>query len=103
MPYIQRDSSIEKGRRTQFPLRLAYAMTVWKAQGDTLELAVVDIGTRETAGLSFVALSRVKHILNLAVIPFDFKRAKKISKSENLKLRKLEEARLNALANATTF
>jgi hypothetical protein len=34
----------------------SYAMTVWKSQGKTLGKTVVDIGPKETAGLTFVAL-----------------------------------------------
>ncbi len=63
--------------RIQFPLRLAYAMTVWKSQGETLGKTEVDIGPKETTGLTFVALSRVRHISDLAVLPFDYKKKKK--------------------------
>ncbi len=87
--------------RIQFPLRLAYAMTVWKSQGETLGKTVLDIGPKETAGLTFVTLSRVRHISDLAVLPFDYQRALKISIGDGLFSRKMEEKRLNMLCQAT--
>ena len=48
--------------RRQFPLVLGWALTPWKAQGMTLEKAVVKIGRRAaTPGVLFVALTRVRH------------------------------------------
>jgi ATP-dependent exoDNAse (exonuclease V) alpha subunit len=47
--------------RTQFPLRIAYAITVHKAQGLTLPRIVLNITGKDFAlGLSYVAISRVK-------------------------------------------
>ena len=48
--------------RRQFPLILGWAMTPWKAQGMTLDRAIVRL-TRAAAspGVAFVALSRVRH------------------------------------------
>ena len=52
--------------RTQFPLWLAWAITVHKIQGLTLDKAVIDLGEVDfTPGLSFVAMSRVKRISGL--------------------------------------
>ena len=49
--------------RQQLPLRLRYAMTIHKSQGQTLTKAVVDLGTGErVAGCTFVATSRVRSI-----------------------------------------
>jgi hypothetical protein len=42
----------------QFPLRLAYGITVYKSQGLTLFMAVLNLATKEHAlSLSYVAVS----------------------------------------------
>ena len=47
--------------RLQLPLKLAWAVTIHKAQGLTLDKVVIDIGKREfSSGLTFVACSRVR-------------------------------------------
>ena len=44
--------------RLQLPLKLAWAVTIHKAQGLTLDKVVVDIGKKEfCAGLTFVAIN----------------------------------------------
>jgi len=46
------------GSFTQFPLRLAWAITIHKSQGLTFEKAIIDAGDAFAAGQVYVALSR---------------------------------------------
>jgi ATP-dependent DNA helicase PIF1 len=51
---------------TQFPLRLAWAVTIHKSQGKTYERAIIDLGERSFApGQTYVALSRISELEGL--------------------------------------
>ena len=77
--------------RTQFPLRLAWAMTIHKSQGLTLTQSWVDLGKSERSiGLSYVALSRVRNLQSMIIEPMPFERLNCL-KDKNLIIARLEE------------
>lgn len=64
------------GKFTQFPIKLAWAMTIHKSQGKTFDKVVIDIGTGAFShGQTYVALSRCKTlegiVLNKEIRPTD--------------------------------
>ena len=50
---------VVRGSRKQIPLKMAWALTIHKSQGLTLDRATVDIGSREQQGLTFTTILRV--------------------------------------------
>ena len=89
--------------RLQLPLKLAWAVTIHKSQGLTLDKVVVDIGKKEfSTGLTFVACSRVRHLEDLLFDPpFTFQRVANLSKSQRLQERLLEDSKLLLLESNT--
>lgn len=55
----------ESATFTQYPLRLAYSMTIHKSQGLTLDQALIDIRAAREPGQAYVALSRLKSLKGL--------------------------------------
>ena len=93
-------STSQQCSRLQLPLKLAWAITIHKAQGMTINKVVIDVGKREFAsGLTFVASSRVRRLNDLLFVsPFPFQRIATSSKSSRLNDRLKEDARLQQLS-----
>ncbi|HSW91936.1 MAG TPA: PIF1 family ATP-dependent DNA helicase [Candidatus Saccharimonadales bacterium] len=60
-----RDGDKKRASISQIPLRLAWAITVHKSQGMTLDAARIDLRKAFVEGMGYVALSRVKNLNNL--------------------------------------
>lgn len=58
---------IVKGTFTQFPLRLAWAITIHKSQGLTFHKAIIDAGDSFAPGQVYVALSRLSSLQGLVL------------------------------------
>lgn len=64
-------------KKYQVPLKLAYASTIHKAQGQSFDCCIMDLGPKIfDYGQTYTALSRVKTLEGLSLINFDPKKVK---------------------------
>jgi len=65
----------------QVPLRIAYAISIHRSQGCTLDYAQIDLSDVFEHGQAYVALSRLKKIEGLSLINVDFEKIKANAKA----------------------
>jgi ATP-dependent DNA helicase PIF1 len=73
--YEQPNGEVQASRE-QIPLILAWALSIHKAQGQTLERVRVDLGKAFEKGQAYVALSRATSMAGLQVMRFDASKVK---------------------------
>src|SRR3569832_272558 len=67
---LEEDGKV-KAKLVQVPLRLAWAITVHKSQGMSLDSAVIDLSQAFEYGQGYVALSRVRTLDGLFLLGFN--------------------------------
>ncbi|KKY17147.1 putative mitochondrial dna helicase [Diplodia seriata] len=83
--------------RSQVPLILAWALSIHKAQGQTLERVKVDLGRVFEKGQAYVALSRATNMAGLQVMNFD---PKKVNAHERVRSFYASLSNVQAVAEA---
>lgn len=102
MDWTIEEDGVVKAEIRQIPLRLAWAITVHKSQGMSIDAAEIDLRKSFVEGMGYVALSRVRSLegmklmglnklalrVNEEILELD-KKLRKISEQEKLDLEKL--------------
>ena len=100
------ETGTESNSQKMLPLRLCYAWTVWKAQGQTISTKVVaSLGdTEKEHGLTYTGFSRVRKASDIGIINgLTCERLlDKVKNHGKMKARILEERRLNQIVKRTT-
>jgi ATP-dependent exoDNAse (exonuclease V) alpha subunit len=84
------------------PLTLAWAITIHKAQGMTMNQVTINLGQKEfSSGLTFIALSCARSFYRLQVLSFDLDCYKQIRSGKYVEARHEEFCHLHQIAVAT--
>ena len=73
MDWALEENGVTRAQITQLPLRLAWAITVHKSQGMSMDEAVMDLSGVFEFGQGYVALSRVRRLSGLHILGWNEK------------------------------
>jgi len=95
------DGDKRRAQLVQIPLRLAWAITVHKSQGMTLDAARIDLSRAFVEGMGYVALSRVRSLKHLVLDGLNGMALKvsPLAKQIDTELRSRSEQALQTYAN----